>query len=229
MANNTAENRGGTLFLNGSGLHIIMNHKSKIVLHQNKAISKGGAIFILDTSDCENLEMECFLEVRSSNSSLCFDKNIANSGSVLYGGLLDRCYTQETKLLGIDHFKQHSQYDPPPLAITSDPVRVCLCINSTLPNCDNRMLTSIKKMRGETIKLTVAAVDQVENPVISVIRAYYNEPSAEVDVGEGRRTIQGECTTLFYHVFATESPATLVLEPVGICERSPFFCNISSC
>ena len=165
MANNTAENRGGALFLNGSGPHIIMDHKSKIVLHQNKAIGKGGAIFILDTSDCE---MECFLEFRSSNSSLCFDKNVANSGSVLYGGLLDRCYihVQGTKLLGIDHFKQHSQYDPSPLAISSDPVRVCLCINNTLTNCDKQKLTSIIKMRGETIKLTVAAVDQDENPVL---------------------------------------------------------------
>ena len=99
---------------------------------------------------------------------------------------------------------------------------MCLCINSTLSNCDVRELTNITKMRGETIKLTVAAVDQDQNSLISVIRAYYNEPSAEVDVGEGRRTIQGECTTLFYHVFATEFPATLVLEPVGICERSPF-------
>ena len=82
-------------------------------------------------------------------------------------------------------------------------------------------------MRGETIKLMVAAVDQDENPLLSSIRAYYTEPSAEVDVGEGRRTIQGECTTLFYHVFATESSATLVLEPVGICERSPFSVHIN--
>ena len=230
IVNNTAENRGGGIFLNGSRSLIKMNPKSQILLHQNKVLSskgKGGAIFILDTmkscySDCEDLEMQCFLEVQSSNSSLHFHKNIATFGSVLYGGLLDRCYIPHTKHLDIDHFKQHSQYEPFPLAISSVSVRVCLCINSTLSNCYVRELTNITKMRGETIKLIVAAVDQDQNSLISVIRAYYNEPSSEVDVGEGRRTIQGECTTLFYHVFATESPATLVLEPVGICERSPF-------
>ena len=52
IVNNTAENRGGGIFLNDSRSLIKMNPKSQILLHQNKVLSskgKGGAIFILDT------------------------------------------------------------------------------------------------------------------------------------------------------------------------------------
>ena len=217
MTSNSAEN-GGAIFLNSS--QIQTHGDGHITFHKNIGTISGGAVFVVDRN-CNSVIIPCFFEFGTSNFSFIFESNIAISGSALYGGLLDRCLP-ETMHLSIDYFKQHSQYKSFPLTISSDPVRVCLCIKDTLPNCDVRELTNISKMRGENIKLTVAVVDQDENPVLSSIRAYYNEPSAEVDVGEGRRTIQGECITLFYHVFATASSATLVLEPVGICERSPF-------
>ena len=116
MNNNTAKNRGGALFLNGPRSPIEMLAKSQLLLRRNKVLStagKGGAIFVHDTkkschSDCESLEIECFF-VYSSNSTLVFDRNVATFGSILYGGLMDRCSLNapETDLLGIDYFRQH--------------------------------------------------------------------------------------------------------------------------
>ena len=71
-------------------------------------------------------------------------------------------------------------------------------------------------MRGETIKLT----DQDENPGLSIIRAFYVEPLAELDVGEWRNTANRMCTNLSYHIFTVESSATLVLQLVDKCEDS---------
>ena len=93
------KNRGGALFLNGLRSPIEMFAKSQLLLRRNKVLStagKGGAIFVRDTkkschSDCESLERECFLKVYSSNLTLVFDRNVATFGSILYGGLMDRC------------------------------------------------------------------------------------------------------------------------------------------
>jgi predicted outer membrane repeat protein len=222
MTNNTAESRGGALFLDKS---VIMNTAVSHVTLQRNTITassgKGGGIFVLDESCSIS---PCFLQLGTSNLTLDFDGDVAAYGSVLYGGLLNRCLvsSSEQHLLGIDYFKQHSQYQPTPLAISSDPVRVCLCMNTTLPDCSTRELTNVTKMRGEVVNLILVSLDQDNNPLLSTIRAYYSEPLADIDVGEGRRTVHSGCTSLSYHVFTSEQSVTLVLQPVGICERSAY-------
>jgi hypothetical protein len=225
MANNSALIKGGALFLDNSNIQT--SGESQIRFYKNTVTSsagKGGAIFVLD-SDCYNSIISCFLDVQRSNLILAFNENIATYGSVLYGGLLDRCdlNVPQPKPLAIDYFKNHSQYEPlTPSAISSDPVQVCLCINSTQPNCNLRELTNITKMRGETVELALVVVDQDKNPLLSIVRAFYNERQADVNVGEGRRPVRSQCTRLSYHVFTSEPSVTMVLEPVGICERAPF-------
>lgn len=75
-------------------------------------------------------------------------------------------------------------------------------------------------MRGETVTLTIAGLDQDANLIPAIIRAAYMEISAQVGEGEGRTEISNKCHELDFHVYAESSPATLVLGPEGPCGDS---------
>ena len=153
-----------------------------------------------------------------------FLNNSATYGSVLYGGLLDRCSAKTlfTQTPGMKFFKQVSEYDSTVAAITSDPVKICFCNNIYQPDCTIREIVETK-MRGETVTIVVASVDQDQNLLSSVIRANYDQTTANLGEGEGegRNKLSSLCTKLHYHIFITDSFARLVLQPEGVCERSP--------
>lgn len=235
FTNNAAMNEGGGIFMNNS--HITIYSKSHLSFSHNEVTSlkgRGGAIFVQDDNVCKSLEYsysQCFITGsttdRNNSMTLNFINNTAAIGPVLYGGLLDICYpdtTSKVHLLGIDFFKQISQYEWSPLAISSDPARVCICSNPKLDiNCTQRELAATK-MRGGTIDLLLVIIDQDSNPKASKIQALYKEPLAELAAGEHKRKINRLCTRLSYHIFTVESTATLILRAEGIkfCEQSPF-------
>lgn len=113
----------------------------------------------------------------------------------------------------IEEFKQISQYEQRPLAMSSEPVTVCLCIDHSKPDCSLKEL-NLTKMRGESLTVTIAALDQDDNLVPSIITASYTERlSAQLKQGERSQDIANKCTELKYHIFTVLSAATLVLEP----------------
>ena len=248
--------------------HMTKENHTKVLFSNNAVISKsgkGGAIFVED-DDCENTpdiyhwdpfsgsrqdtskwkpSELCFLYEYKPNSVnnkyFIFENNTAGQGSVIYGGLLDRCLPPIKDLLvgnhflnGIDAFKANSHYEQTPLAISSRPMKACVCVDDHKPNCSIRQI-NVTKMRGEIISVSIAAVDQDNNPVSSTIIASYNEESVILDRGEERKNITSNiCKTLDYHIFTVhDSIATLVLEPVGPCKSSPLsihiHINVASC
>ena len=228
MANNVAGGNGGALHLINS--YVRLHHQSSITFDSNVAV-QGAAIFVQDR-DCEEVTFpfQCFLveDDDFDQSNFFFANNTASQGPVLYGGLLDRCFVDYDEFygvetLGIDFIKTISEYEPTELAITSDPVRICLCDDSGEHDCTTRSI-SLKLMRGQSIPLLATAVDQDNNlRDASFIRARYNESSAKLGEGEGIIKTGSNCTRLTYHIFTNNiSSATLVLQPEGYCERSDF-------
>ena len=180
-----------------------------------------GAIFVVD-SNCEEItspDNQCFFEYIGTNiptrNTIFFIENKASFGSALYGGLLDRCTIPSSTLPPIEIFIHMSYFEQSPLAVTSEPLKVCICGINLKPNCSIRAL-SFRKSRGQSVSLPVAAVDQAENPIPSIISARYSETlSAQLKQGERSQETIGRCTELKYHIFIqrfTET-ATLVLEP----------------
>ena len=228
LEKNTAKESGGAMYLISSQITTIIG--SRVKFYQNKVTSesgKGGAIFFLDNNNCElksGSNGQCFIKVSyHSQRPFLFLNNSAANGPVLYGGLLDRCFQRNSdnpmKLNGIQFFKEFSVYSNASLAITSDPVKLCLCSNLSLLNCEVREL-SITKMRGQAFNLKLTSVDQDQHSLASIIKANYEESSAELGKGEGRKR-SNECNLLSYHIFTAYDSATLVLQPEGPCERSP--------
>ena len=230
LADNIAKKSGGAIFVTNSRINV--NWASKVVFFRNSVTSdngEGGAIFVLDGSNCgtrSEPNEQCFLEVLYYPSSqlqkpFFFVGNSAPHGSVLYGGLLDRCVQDgDYPVHGIDFFKSFSTYNHTPSALTSDPVKLCLCsTNISQQDCQVRELR-IARMRGQQVHLKLTPVDQDRHSLESVVKANYEEPSAELGKGEGRQLLR-KCNAASYHIFTVQGSATLVLRPEGSCEQSP--------
>ena len=222
VTNNIAYKNGGAFYLDKSD---VFNFGSDVLLifSNNVAKKKGGAIFVPDT----NCESSCFIKnIFTSELTLKFTNSTAPQGPVLYGGLLDRCYDNlddwRSYKLGIDVLKSISKYEHTPEAITSDPVRICFCTENHELDCTTRNFTVSDKSTGQIITLLGTVVDQDNNPKASYIRAGYNETTAELGKGEGRRKTGKNCSKLSYHIFSRNTSATLILRPEGICESSHF-------
>ena len=233
ITNNTACNNGGALYLADKSRVDILGSMI-LILSNNVAKRKGGAIFVSDTN-CETTT--CFLN-DYGNEGYIFTNNTAHQGPALYGGLLDRCYTDHWvwggHKLGIDVLRSISKYDHTSEAITSQPIRTCLCTENHELDCTTRNLTVSDKSAGQTINLLGTVVDQDNNPKASYIRAGYNETTAELGKGEGRRETGSNCSALSYHIFTRNNLATLILQPEGICESSNFssvtvYIKVKSC
>ena len=226
ISNNTAEISGGGLYMDRSQISVSLYRQFRwptvLILNQNVVTSsrgKGGAIFVSD-SNCDH---QCFLTYRNDALVLSdnftrfsFTNNRAQEGSLLYGGLLDRCNPGFPSLLPvIQVFQSISNLEHRALHITSEAVKVCPCCNSR-PNCVYEEI-SFAKMRGEGVGLKVCALDQAGNLVESIITASYLDPlAAQLQLGEVSQQVSStQCTDLNYHIFAGESTetATLILEP----------------
>ena len=117
--------------------------------------------------------------------------------------------------------KSIALYEEAPLAITSAPVRLCICTEDNVIECNRRELVN-HQARGGLISLLGIVVDQNQNAKKSLIRARYSTTDFQLDKGEGRIEVIG-CTNLSYHVFTQQgASATLNLQPEGPCERSHF-------
>ena len=159
-------------------------------------------------------------------NSVIFTNNNASQGTMIYGGLLDRCfvyYGNTGRTLGIEHLNSYSEYDSTPGAITSDPGRICLCTENRTLDCTTRSLT-FNKMRGQAIELSGIVVDQDNHPKASYIRAVYSELLIKIGKGDVIKETGVFCSQLSYHIFAGDSAitTTLVLQPDSYCACSDY-------
>ena len=198
---------------------------------QNKA-NFGGAVFVNDESESSLCSSDplysnvslCFIQVMLDHLSVNFYNNSANfGGDNLYGGLLDRCKAITTSNLSTawqtgalnSNFLEITNIRDPS-TISSKPVRVCPC-NGNLVDCSRRIY-NISITIGDTFTLPLAAVDQVEHPVVAtvILSSSNNLTLSETQRIEG---IDAACSNLTYHVFFpnTSQQYTLSIHADGPC------------
>ena len=227
IADNKAT-RGGGLYseMNSriSGLDSVDYHYSISFVRNNGTL--GGAIFIEDktysgtcgsTSSSHYLtKTACFLQTYyddshpriQSTKHITFVSNSADKGSILYGGLLDRCtvdrladvymQTDCSHLIdGLTYFMNESGLTSESKNdISSDAVRVCFC--QAKPNCSYKPPT-ISVMKGEEFNVSVIAVDQVDQPVEATISVAL---SSKYTLAEGQlqQNVTLNCTNLTFKI-----------------------------
>ena len=218
----------------------------KLVFDGNHALNKGGAIYVTDTdaSTCDHVQFEhdstsrdCFIQTvavyESANdwdtdpgginmANIVFTGNLASDGSLLYGGLLDRC--------AVDRFAEVQQilkYTPDPLTyfsgisvnisfteIASDPIKICFCEKETV-NCDLAP-PFIDVKRGQSFYISLVVTDQVSKPINGRVESRLSSTSSHLGRHQSKQVVNDTCSILHFNVYSA-GPETLHLYPEGPC------------
>ena len=182
----------------------------------NHATDIGGAIYVLDSGyftrqllflSFYTVYRWCPLRI---NPKFNFANNTAQfAGSALYGGWIDSpsyLITFSNILGQLVNDEEH------PSRISSDPARVCMCVDST-PNCTITEI-SVDLYPGQTYLLSVVAVGQRFGTVPSIMQAQFDGTMSTGEIEEVQQT-QGLghwCTNVSFTVRSSAKQEKLVLK-----------------
>ena len=252
IENNSAE-EGGGISLYTATIYFLQG--SLLYLRSNTA-DRGAAIHVLDFinyADCFNsttpeltalITTQCFYQIEEIPNFehityLIFESNEAKqSGSTLYGGLLDRCRliaggTILPRKNALDIFQNISKFNFQNLDehISSDPFDICFCENG-IPNC-NLTLPAQQVIRGQTFTLSVVAVDQTHTPVPADIRTTVpNRRGQSIFLGESLLIQEStkNCSNLNFTVSSPNSSVQVAIFADGPCRdvgASQYFLEVN--
>ena len=205
-------------------------HFYRIYFFRNFA-TYGGGIFVDDESNADictskfsqyEASTHCLLQTLfyTPYESVAFVKNQAQiAGSVLFGGLLDRCtvghfsHTYEdrhimqaassetsTPSYGVDYFQNVTNISDLSL-IDSHAVRVCQCIQNK-PRCDLGQHSILQAKKGEKFDVTIVAVNQVNKTVNSSLFSYTQSSKGHLGKAQYLKNISNVCTTMTFNVYS---------------------------
>ena len=248
VINNKAHKGGGISLKSYSKIYGIgvKGHAYKIKFVKNDA-TYGGAIFVDDESNPDictskfspyKASTHCLLQTLfyTPYASVTFVENHAQAaGSVLYGGLLDRCTVSHfsriyedrhimqvtsneisTPSYGVDYFQNVTNTRDLSL-IDSHAVRICQCINNE-PRCDLGQHSIIWAKKGEEFNVTIVGVNQVNKTVNSSLFSYTQSSKGHLGKAQYLKYISDVCTTMTFNVYSPFSVSdALVIYARGPC------------
>ena len=160
--NNTAL-RGGAQYFDVNS-NFSLHQRAHVNFKNNNATDFGGAIYVEDIPS----RNECFFHIQNKQlldldtTPLVFEKNTAGMrGSVLYGGLLNKCsftsdrYTSALELFNTSIIVQGN--GDKSHCILSDPTQLCFC-NMSKWNC-TETTQSRRIYPGQQVEVSVVAID----------------------------------------------------------------------
>ena len=266
---NGAGNGGGVYLELNSQLYIFKHDKSHLVnfyFIENSASTTGGAIYVRDDTFTETCLVGislsatnkfktydgtyCFVQVISHGkirdfskfTSLTFtDNNSQRSGSILYGGLLDRCTINNavkyylttpniansrhidgvTYFRNISNFSNHTHFQPD--LIDSDPVSLCFCSPSSEPDCEDQLsLPPVQIKKGEEFNISLVVVNQVKH-ILPQRQIHVQLKYEESGLGDGQQlqNTNNKCTNLTFSVYSPRPTEILSIYPTGPCDHAP--------
>ena len=250
---NTAKWGGGTHLELTSEISIVKVGKHYTVNTYNlyftsNSADYGGAIYVADetnlrtcaTSNDSEDGTNCFLQIVTvlfitdyHLVSIIFTQNSAPLGSILFGGLLDRCTlsgsakyfvqpSNQKHVDGLNYFKNISNTtnlnDSLTDSIHSFPVRVCLCRPRDKSNCNYVQPYPIQVKKGEMFNVSLVAVDQV-NHTVKNVNIHSSLKYSESGLGEGQmiQTTRDDCTNFTFSIYSPFPTEELNLYADGPC------------
>ena len=210
---------GGGIMLSNNAV-MLLTENTTLLIGNNSATKAGGGIYAAVSSS--SAVPPCFFQFdpdtllnKSRRKGICVNlqNNTAITGTTVYGGQIDECYFlvdntpwknkfllhQKSGKIFNDtfHYDVHNQ-----TAISSDPVRVCLCENQTA-NCSSKI--KVKNISpGEMFDISAAVVGQRQGNVSGIILAEFFTKIHGVSIGkrEFSQRVELNCTTLSYTVLS---------------------------
>ena len=219
----------------------------------NSAEDHGGALYMADDSNSDTCvstpfevlspATECFFQYITlfpdvppnfTSIAIYYSQNYANkSGSILFGGLLDRCSvspfaklyssSKNDTVSGFDYFRSVIDVDTDQnfssMDVSSFPVRLCFCYEQHR-NCSIDQLTPIQVKKGEPFTVSLVAVDQIRNIVSATIQSSLASPDSGLGEGQLSQNVKDSnvCTNLTFNVFSPHDSENLTLYADGPCK-----------
>ena len=184
----------------------------------------------------EPTDSSIFTSIFSENSLVYFYDNVAKSGPSIYGGLISSCTISQSNIAQ-NHPHPESDLSPTTIAmvngtsyissisniqlksISSDPIQICACRDGW-PDCSYQPCP-IKIMKGGSFTVSVAAVDQTNQPVSATVYSYFESTKNDLmkhlfTVNKDRNSV---CTDLPLSSTASgNSSDKLILHVEGPCK-----------
>ena len=220
-------NYGGALALY-AGSQIVLGRHAHLMLLGNRAKRFGGAIFVENVQYrmlTDYFAISCFytpadLSSTSMNPRVLLENNTADyAGSALYGGWIDFCEIDDPERLLLpiapkfDSWFQVNGRQLDHSLISSNPLRVCLCIDSQ-PECSITHY-NISTYPGTTIEFLVVAVGQRLGTVPSTVRSDFIMNGVHPNIKDWQHTqkVGKGCTNLTYTIMSpSQVEITMVME-----------------
>ncbi len=252
MQSNVAD-QGGSMCLEMNSkiyiIHVLISNingsyvATKSIFLFNNQAKYGGAIYVADKTIrtlCSSKEVntvtaftrsECFFQIVGIKGDLytfgdafSFANNSASvSGSLLYGGFLDRCtVTVNQSAFG----KNPLRYSSIPGYVddiiddtTSEPVNLYGCDEDGKVIC-NYKSCQLNATKGEKCTMKVFAVDQVNRTVNAVAHVYLpSESHGALGGGQKVFKIRATCTEVSFIVFSNRTSEDVVIYADGPCKN----------
>ena len=168
----------------------------------------------------EPTDSSTFTSIFSENNLVHFFNNTAKSGPGIYGGLISSCIISQSNIAQ-NHPHPESGLIPTTIAmvngtsyitrisniklksISSDPIQICSC-RGGWPDC-NYQPCPIKIMKGESFTISVAAVDQANQPVPATVYSFFESTKND----------------LMKHIFTVNKDRNSVCTDLEITSTSP--------
>ena len=244
FTNNRAENGGGLYLDVNPKLYILKTDGdtsgTNLLIFTGNHGNYGGAVYVADDTNSGACvpNIECFIQTlalyqysyRINTVNIQFSGNTATEhGPNLFGGLLDRCvpssfaevYQKQQGLrtqyyTGVSYLQELSNTELE--SISSPPVRVCSCDNESEPDCSYQP-PPIKVQKGETFKVSLAAVNQVNHSVEANIISSLAHGGG-LSEGQQTQSVGRKCTDLTFNVFSQRDNESIYFFADGPCGSS---------
>ena len=222
---------GGALRLVGTTMNLANN--SELYFMNNHATETGGAIHVMNPAtiiEAHKYISSCFYrlldynEVNSTYALLFINNTAKKGGDHIYGASLKSyCIASSscTCLHSYDALDEFIWLDPgyesALSAVSAAATRVCICGNTSKPECDE-IITSINAYPGGEFTIPAVLVGGDYGTTIGTVYAsFMGTGSASLGATDQQHqviTINSECSLLNYSVFSNRTNETLLLAAV---------------
>ena len=272
---NRAQVNGGAMYLEQNSKIYIQKYEHELVDYAaepkvklnftSNSAEKGGAIYVADnTTDlvvCRGMtnteinQTECFIQTLGLHQNF-YQLNLVNtffidnlayqSGSDIYGGLLDRCTINQNaelvrysanykKLNGFDYVKVttnigqtvNSEQTTPDFLIqniSNSEVKGLISSDAIqVEFCVNNVISpnyshpNVSIKKGELFTVSLVAIDQVGNPLNATIISSFLFGNGQLKVGQEQQQAGNQCTELEYNAYSQDSSAQIHINAYGPC------------
>ena len=213
----------------GAGITLTLNSAidiaGELFLNNNTADGHGGAILVLPAPQLlypwvrDPMPITCTIHFVDNSSSVIFSGNKAGKGgSDIYGAKLMNCHSDKKLPETLSNFKMDTSFKnqlyffgtDKVSSVSSDPIMVCFCNKSNLPDCSDRT-HHIQTYPGLEINTTIATV------------GYYGGTSPGVVLVSAQHATlaryygQNETTTCFHlHILLQNITSTTALVDIRV-------------